>query len=81
MTAPVYRQDSDHAACIVASASSSQLNYSTVRAYWALRIGYPWNTRVIAKLVAMMGGEFPFLTNHFFVLRARCPDENSLGTT
>ncbi len=50
-------------------------------AYWAFRIGYPWNTRVIPWLVAMIGQEFPFLTNHFFVLRARCSDENSRSAT
>jgi SAM-dependent methyltransferase len=50
-------------------------------AYWAFRLGYPWNTRVIPRLVAMIGGEFPCLTNHFFVLRARCPDETCRSTT
>ena len=50
-------------------------------AYWAFRIGYPWNTKVIPWLVAMIGWEFPFLTNHFFVLRARCSDESSGNTT
>ena len=38
-------------------------------AYWGFRIGYPWNTRVIPWLSARIGREFPFLTNHFFVLR------------
>jgi len=38
-------------------------------AYWGLRLGYPWNTRLIPWLLARMGREFPLLTNHFFVLR------------
>ncbi len=38
-------------------------------AYWGLRVGYPWNTRVLPWLFARMGREFPFLTNHFFVLK------------
>ncbi len=38
-------------------------------AYWGLRLGYPWNTRLIPWLLAGMGREFPLLTNHFFVLR------------
>ena len=38
-------------------------------AYWALRLGYPWNTRLIPWLLARMGRDFPVLTNHFFVLR------------
>ena len=38
-------------------------------AYWGLRIGYPWNTRLIPWLLAGTGREFPMLTNHFFVLR------------
>ncbi len=38
-------------------------------AYWGLRLGYPWNTRLIPWLFARMGREFPQLTNHFFVLR------------
>jgi len=38
-------------------------------AYWGLRLGYPWNTRMIPWLFARMGREFPRLTNHFFVLR------------
>ena len=38
-------------------------------AYWGLRLGYPWNTRLIPWLLARMGREFPMLTNHFFVLR------------
>ncbi len=38
-------------------------------AYWGLRLGYPWNTRLIPWLFARMGREFPLLTNHFFVLR------------
>ena len=38
-------------------------------AYWGLRLGYPWNTRLIPWLLARMGCEFPLLTNHFFVLR------------
>ncbi len=38
-------------------------------AYWGLRLGYPWNTRLIPWLSAGMGREFPRLTNHFFVLR------------
>ncbi len=50
-------------------------------AYWGFRIGYPWNTRVIPWLSARIGREFPFLTNHFFVLRPRCPAEGSGSTT
>ena len=50
-------------------------------AYWGFRIGYPWNTRVIPWLLARIGREFPFLTNHFFVLRLRCPAEGSRSTT
>ncbi len=38
-------------------------------AYWGLRVGYPWNTRAMPWLFAKMGREFPFLTNHFFVLK------------
>ncbi len=38
-------------------------------AYWGLRLGYPWNTRLIPWLLAGLGREFPSLTNHFFVLR------------
>jgi len=38
-------------------------------AYWGLRLGYPWNTKLIPWLFARMGREFPLLTNHFFVLR------------
>ncbi len=38
-------------------------------AYWGLRLGYPWNTRLMPWLFARMGREFPALTNHFFVLR------------
>ena len=40
-------------------------------AYWGFRIGYPWNTRVIPWLLARIGWEFPFLTNHLFALRPR----------
>ena len=50
-------------------------------AYWAFRIGYPWNTTVIPRLSARFRREFPRLTNHFFVLRARCPAEVSRSTT
>ena len=50
-------------------------------AYWASRIGYLWNTRVLPWLVATIGGEFPRLTNHFFELRARCFDETCRSTT
>ncbi len=50
-------------------------------AYWAFRIGYPWSTRVIPSLMAMFGREFPFLTNHFFVLQARCSGEGHRGRT
>jgi len=50
-------------------------------AYWGFRIGYPWNTRVIPWLLALIGREFPFLTNHFFVLRPRCPAKGSRSTT
>ena len=42
-------------------------------AYWGLRVGYPWNTRLIPWLLAGMGCEFPMLTNHFFVLRPSSP--------
>ena len=38
-------------------------------AYWGLRLGHPWNTRLIPWLLARTGREFPRLTNHFFVLR------------
>ena len=38
-------------------------------AYWGIRLGYPWNTRLIPWLLARLGREFPSLTNHFFVLR------------
>ena len=38
-------------------------------AYWGLRLGYPWNTKLIPRLLAGMGREFPSLSNHFFVLR------------
>ena len=38
-------------------------------AYWGLRLGYPWNTRLIPWLLARVGLEFPALTNHFFVLQ------------
>jgi trans-aconitate methyltransferase len=40
-------------------------------AYWGLRLGYPWNTKLIPWLFAGMGREFPMLANHFFVLRSR----------
>jgi len=40
--------------------------------YWGLRLGYPWNTRLIPWLWSRIGREFPFLTNHFFVLRPSC---------
>ena len=50
-------------------------------AYWGFRIGYPWNTSVIPWLLALIGREFPFLTNHFFVLRPRCPAKGSRSTT
>jgi SAM-dependent methyltransferase len=49
-------------------------------AYWGFRIGYPWNTRVIPWLLARIGREFPFLTNHFFVLRAGCSAEDNRST-
>ncbi len=42
-------------------------------AYWGLRLGYPWNTRLIPWLFGRMGREFPALTNHFFVLRPSSP--------
>ncbi len=43
--------------------------------YWGLRSGYPWITRLPAK----MGIAFPDLTNHFFVLRKGCrePSRNN----
>ncbi len=50
-------------------------------AYWAFRLGYPWNTKVIPWRLARIGGEFPYLTNHFFVLRARCSVRNGRSTT
>lgn len=50
-------------------------------AYWAFRIGYPLNTKVIPWLSARIGGEFPYLMNHFFVLRVHCSDENRRNTT
>jgi len=49
-------------------------------AYWAFRFGYPLNTRVIPWLSARIGGEFPSLMNHFFVLR-RSSDEHGRSTT
>ena len=55
-------------------------------AYWGLRLGYPWNTRLIPWLMAGLGREFPSLTNHFFVLRPSVqaavdrPDTSSHGT-
>ncbi len=42
-------------------------------AYWGLRLGYPWNTRLIPWLLGRIGCEFPLLTNHFFVLRPSVP--------
>ena len=42
-------------------------------AYWGLRLGYPWNTRLIPWMLARVGREFPMLTNHFFVLRPSLP--------
>jgi len=50
-------------------------------AYWAFRIGYPLNTKMIPWLSARIGGEFPYLMNHFFMLRTRSSDENSRSTT
>lgn len=43
--------------------------------YWGLRSGYPWITRLPAK----MGIAFPDLTNHFFMLRKGCqkPSRNN----
>ena len=38
-------------------------------AYWGLRLGYPWNTKLIPRMLSGLGREFPSLTNHFFVLR------------
>ncbi len=55
-------------------------------AYWGMRLGYPWNTRLIPWLMARLGREFPSLTNHFFVLRpslqaaARRRDTSTHGT-
>ena len=48
-------------------------------AYWAFRIGYPWNTKLIPWLSDRIGGEFPYLTNHFFVL-CRSSDEHGQNT-
>ena len=50
-------------------------------ASWAFRIGYPWNTTVIPWLSARIGREFPVLTNHFFVLKARCSGQGNRNTT
>jgi SAM-dependent methyltransferase len=50
-------------------------------AYWGLRIGYPWNTRVIPWLMALSGREFPFLTNHFFALEPCCCAQVSRSKT
>lgn len=50
-------------------------------ASWVLRIGYPWNAKVIPWLSAKIGREFPYLTNHFFVLRARRSAVGSRSTT
>ena len=41
--------------------------------YWGLRLGYPWNAKVIPRMLDRMGCEFPILTNHFFVLRPSSP--------
>lgn len=41
--------------------------------YWGLRSGYPWITRLPAK----MGIAFPDLTNHFFVLRKDCQEPSN----
>ena len=38
-------------------------------AYWGLRLGYRWNTKLIPWLAGRIGRDFPFLTNHFFVLK------------
>ncbi len=48
-------------------------------AYWGLRLGYPWNTRLIPWLLSKMGREFPLLTNHFFVLRPSLPASAAPG--
>ena len=50
-------------------------------AYWGFRIGYPWNTRVIPWLLARIRREFPFLTNHFFVLQPHCSAQGSRNPT
>ncbi len=50
-------------------------------ASWGFRIGYPWNTRAVPWLLARIGLEFPALTNHFFVLRPRCPAAGSRSAT
>jgi len=42
-------------------------------AYWGLRLGYPWITRVPAAL----GLAYPELKNHFFVLQADAPPISS----
>lgn len=41
--------------------------------YWGLRSGYPWITRLPAK----MGIAFPELTNHFFVLQKGCQEPSN----
>jgi hypothetical protein len=48
---------------------------------WAFRIGYTLNAKMITGLSARIGRDFPFLMNHFFVLRVRRPDENSRNKT
>ena len=50
-------------------------------AYWGFRVGYPWNTKLIPWLLARIALEFPFLTNHFFVLRPRCSAKETRSTT
>ncbi len=37
--------------------------------YWGLRLGYPWNARLVPRACASLGWRFPLLTNHFFVLK------------
>jgi SAM-dependent methyltransferase len=45
--------------------------------YWALRIGYPWITRVPSAF----GVDYPKLSNHFFVLCPESQDSKQAGST
>jgi SAM-dependent methyltransferase len=37
--------------------------------YWGLRLGHPRCTRLARRVCSSLGGQFPELTNHFFVLK------------